>query len=108
MVVGVLRVVLALPGNNSLKGKRKVVRSALDRVRARFNVAAAEVEYLDDWRRASLAFAVVSNDHSHANSMLDTIAGFVSTSVDAVVTDRALEIIPLGTMGGSGEDWGQS
>ena len=99
---------LALPGNNSLKGKRKVIRSALDRVRARFNAAAAEVDYLDDWRRAGLAFSVVSNDHSHANSMLDSIAGFVSTSVDAVVVDRSLEIIPLGHMSPLGEDWGES
>ena len=96
MVVGVCRVVLSLPGNQSLKGKRKVVRSVLDRVRARFNVAASEVAENDEWRRAVLGFAVVSNDPSHANSMLDTLLSFVESSVQAVVVDRELEIVHIG------------
>lgn len=96
MVVGVCRVVLALPGNQSLKGKRKVVRSVLDRVRSRFNVAASEVADNDDWRRATLGFSVVSNDAGHANSMLDTLMEFVESSVQAVVVDRELEIVHIG------------
>ena len=43
MVVGICRVVLALPWNDSLKGKRSVVKRILERARVRFNVAAAEV-----------------------------------------------------------------
>lgn len=96
MVVGVCQMVLVLPGNQSLKGKRKVIRSVLDRVRARFNVAAAEVADMDDWRRSVLGFSVVSNDVSHANSMLDTVASFVESSADAVVVDRLLEIVHIG------------
>lgn len=99
--------VLALPSNSSLKGKRKVVRSVLDRVRARFNAAAAEVEFLDEWRRAGLGFSVVSNDQSHANSMLDAIASFIRSSADAVVVDEAIELVPMGSlMGNSGDKWG--
>ena len=96
MVVGVCRIVLLLPGNDSLKGKRSVVRRALERTRSRFNVAAAEVSDLDLKRRATLAFVVVSNDPRHANSMLDKIGSFVSASTDAVVADRRIELINLG------------
>ena len=95
MVIGVGRVVLSLPGNNSLKGKRKVIRSILDRVRARFSVAAAEVDDMDNWRRATLGFAVVSNDSSHANSMVDAVLSYVEASVDAVVLDRYLELVHM-------------
>ena len=95
MVIGVGRVVLSLPGNNSLKGKRKVIRSVLDRVRARFSVAAAEVDDMDNWRRATLGFAVVSNEHSHANSMIDSVLSFVESSVNAVVVDRVVELLHL-------------
>lgn len=95
MVVGVGRVVLLLPGNSSLKGKRKVVRSVLDRVRARFNVAAAEVADMDNWRRATLGLSVVSNDSSHANSMLDKILDFINTAADAVVADRYVELVHI-------------
>jgi uncharacterized protein YlxP (DUF503 family) len=86
---------LALPGNNSLKGKRSVVRKILDRSRSRFNVAAAETGDLDNHRRITLGFAVISNDSRHANSMLDKVASFVTGATEAVVMSQRLEIIPI-------------
>ena len=71
VVVGVCRIAFCLPGNDSLKGKRRVVRRIVDRTRNKFNAAVAEVGALDEHRRRVLGFAVVSNDARHANSMLD-------------------------------------
>lgn len=99
MVVGACRITLAIPGNDSLKGKRSVVRPLLDRVRARFNVAAAEVATMDLVQSATIGFAVVSNDRSHAQSMIDTIASFVENQGRAIVTGRETEIVSLGQMG---------
>ena len=96
MVVGVCRIVLSIPGNGSLKGKRKVVRRVLDRVRHRFNAAAAEVEDMDIYQRAVLGMSVVSNDHSHANAMIDEITSFISSVSEALVIDRQLELIHVG------------
>ena len=93
MVVGVCRITFSLPGNDSLKGKRSVVRRIIDRTRARFNAAVAEVDELDTHRRAVIGVAVVSNDSSHANSMLDHITSFTSSLTEAVITDRSLEIL---------------
>lgn len=93
MVVGVCRIAFRLPGNDSLKGKRKVVRRIVDRTRNQFNVAVAEVGDLDEHRRAVIGFAVLSNDGRHANEMLDTISSFVATLTDAVVVDRSLELL---------------
>jgi len=78
MVVGVCQILLSLPGVTSLKAKRSIVRKVLDRTKNRFNVSAAEVGQQDAHRRATLGFAVVSGDRRHANSMLDSIASFVS------------------------------
>lgn len=86
----------SLPGNDSLKGKRKVVRRVLDRTRHRFNAAAAEVDDLDEHRRAVLGFAVVSNDARHANSMIDKVLDFVTTASEAVVVDRQTELVHVG------------
>ena len=96
MVVGVVRIVLSLPGNDSLKGKRSVVRKIVERARSRFNVAAAEVGDLDVHRRATLGFSVVSNDSRHAQSMVDKLVGFVSGATEALVVDRYVELIPIG------------
>ena len=95
MVVGVCRLQLFLAGNESLKGKRAVVRSLLGRVRAKFNVAAAEVGELDAHEHAELAFAVVSNDARHANAMLDTIAAFCEHNADAQVASVHVELVPM-------------
>jgi uncharacterized protein len=93
MVVGVCQVAFALPGNDSLKGKRSVVRRIVDRTRARFNVAVAEVDALDEHRRTVIGISVVSNDARHVNSMLDHITTFMAAQTDAVVLTRSLEIM---------------
>jgi uncharacterized protein len=113
MVVGVSQVSFSLRGNDSLKGKRSIVRRIVDRTRAKFNAAVAEVDALDAHRRAVIGVSVVSNDARHANAMLDHITSFMSGLTEAVVVQRTLEILhvegepldPPGMAGfGDGED----
>lgn len=92
MVVGVCRIVLALPYNNSLKGKRSVVRKITERARHRFNVAAAEVDELDVHRRAVLGFSAVSNDAQHLRSIMDKLAGFAASATEAQVVDTQVDV----------------
>ncbi len=61
--VGVLTLELRLENSHSLKDKRHVVRSLKDRLRRKFNVAVAEIDYQDLWQRAALAAVTVSSDH---------------------------------------------
>jgi len=107
MVVGICRVVLSLPWNDSLKGKRSVVKSIVERARQRFHVAAAEVEDMDAHRRATLGFAVVSNDARHAQSVLDKLVGFVAGATQAELIDqsRTIEHYDLGISGSGTEQW---
>jgi uncharacterized protein YlxP (DUF503 family) len=93
MVVGLLHVTMHLPENGSLKGKRKVIKSLLGRLRARFNVAAAEVASNDLWQRAELGVAVVGNDGRFVNSSLDTILDYMEKDPDAQVVDSRIEIL---------------
>ncbi len=93
MVVGICRIRLSIPASSSLKAKRAVVRRILDRARSRFHVAAAEVADQDLHGRATLGFAVVSNDGRHANSMLDTLTSFVAGATEAAIVDRRIEIV---------------
>ena len=57
MVVLVGEVQLHLPESRSLKDKRQVVKSIKERIRNRFNVSIAEVDYLDLWQRCAIAIA---------------------------------------------------
>jgi uncharacterized protein YlxP (DUF503 family) len=78
-----------LPWNDSLKGKRSVVKSISSARGASFHVAAAEVGDLDQHRRATLGFAVVSNEARHARSILDKLVGFVAGASQAQLIDTA-------------------
>lgn len=96
MHVAVARLTLRLPESSSLKDKRMVVRSVLQRVRNRFNAAAAEVDTQDTWRIATLGFVCISNDARHANEMVSKIVEFVANErLDAEVDDSEIEVIPL-------------
>ena len=75
--VGLLTVEVCVPEAMTLKDKRQVVRSLLDRISNRFNVSVAQVGGLDSPRRGALAFACVSNDGGHVHEMLDAILGAV-------------------------------
>ncbi len=102
MFVGVLRLTLHLPEPGSLKSQRHLVRSAIDRVRARFNVSISEVAENDLWQRSVLGVAAVGNDHAFVNEALDKVAAFVASmhGGQIQVIDRELEIVPYGdTMG---------
>lgn len=101
MFVGVLRLVLTIPGSRSLKDKRRVALSLKERLQNRLRVSAAEVGALDNHRIAEIAVAVVSNDAGVCDRVLADAAAMAGTHPDAVLADRRSEIIPLGA-GGSG------
>ncbi|MBW2532245.1 MAG: DUF503 domain-containing protein [Deltaproteobacteria bacterium] len=96
MFVGVLRVVLHLVGVGSLKGKRRIVKSTIERARAKFNAAVAEVGDNDSLGSAVIAVAVVGNSASHVDSMLGRIASFIEGHGLAPVASIATEVIPFG------------
>ena len=93
MVVGVLRVECSLPGTRSLKDKRRILKSLLDRLHHRFHVAAAEVAHHDSWRRAGLAVAYISTEAGHADQVLAHVAEAIGRHGDLVVLDFAVEMM---------------
>ena len=73
MVVGLATVTLQLHEAASLKDKRRVVKSVIDRLRPRFNVAIAEVDSHEVWGTVTLGIACVSTDGAHAHAMLEKV-----------------------------------
>ena len=98
MFVGVLRLALYLPEPGSLKSKRHLLRSAIDRVKAKFNVAIAEVGDNDLWQRSTVGVSAIGNDHAFVNETLDKVADFVASmhGGQLQVVDRSIEIASYG------------
>ncbi len=90
--VGVCRVELDLEGNDSLKGKRSVVKSLIHRVQNQFNASIAEVDANDEHGRAVLGVAVVGNDKRFVNACVDKIRDFMEREADAPVADFQFSI----------------
>jgi uncharacterized protein len=96
LVLGLAKVVLHLPDSGSLKAKRQVVSGLLRRVRAKFQVAAAEVGERDRWQLAELAVACVSADRGHADEVLAGVLSYIESHCDgARITDVSTELIRL-------------
>ena len=96
MVVGALKIKLLLPDNRSLKGKRKIVRSMVDKVKSRFNASIAEVGSNDKWQKIELGISTVGNDQRHIDSSLSHILDFIESLYLAQIIDSEIEIIHLG------------
>ena len=95
MVVGALRIEFMMSDNRSLKGKRKVVRSMIDKVKSRFNVAIAEVGSNDKWQKIELGICAVGNDRRHIDSSLNRVLNFLDALYLAPIVDTEIEIINL-------------
>jgi uncharacterized protein YlxP (DUF503 family) len=85
-------VTLHISASQSLKDKRQIVRSLLQRLRNEFNVSAAEVDTQDKRQLATLGLAYVSGDATHAEEVLDNALRYIEQTrpdveVSAVSTD---------------------
>jgi uncharacterized protein YlxP (DUF503 family) len=92
MIIGVLQVELSLPASHSLKDKRRLVKSLLDRLHNEFNVAAAEVDAHDNHRHAHLAVSCVSTDSRHAHQILSRIMDVVERESEMIVVRYEMEM----------------
>ncbi|MCD4754560.1 MAG: DUF503 domain-containing protein [Deltaproteobacteria bacterium] len=96
MIVGIIRLRVRLPGNHSLKGKRRVIKSLIGQVRSRFNVAVSEIALNDVWQRAEIGISTIGNSQSTINSVLDKILEFIERTCLVEIIDTDIEIIHMG------------
>ncbi len=77
MYIGYCKITLRLPENHSLKGKRQIIRSLIDKIGQRFHVAVSEVEHHDLWQITSLGIACVSSDKIQIEKLLNQLSDFL-------------------------------
>ncbi len=91
--VRLLIVELHIPSSQSLKAKRKVIRSLKDRLVNTFNVSVAEAGFLDKWQRSLLALAVTGKDGGHLEQQCQKMLGFIEREIigEAQITGWEIE-----------------
>lgn len=73
MVIGVLEARLLVRESRSLKEKRQVIRSIIDRLKSQFPVTVSEVDFHDDHKRANIGIAALGHEHAAVRNLLHTI-----------------------------------
>lgn len=90
-MVGASRLVLRIDGARTLKEKRAVVKSLVDRTRARFRLAVAEVEDLDRPRDAVVGMAAVGNEWRHVEATLNAAVRYIGGNFPVTIVDVRTE-----------------
>ena len=93
MPVGLLTLELHIQHAQSLKDKRQVLRSLKDRLRAKFNVAVAELEHHDKWQRSVVGVVTLSHEEQHVEESLQHILAEADVILGPVLISHALEMI---------------
>jgi hypothetical protein len=91
--IAVLSVRLEVTSSLTLKDKRHIIRSLLDRIRNRFNVSAAEVEEQDSVRYAEFGFAAVANDRQFLDQVMAKVLDVIEDEPRVVLLEQELEFL---------------
>ncbi len=92
-LVGVLTLELAAGRRALAQGQAPDVKSLKDRLRSKFNVAVAEIDYQELWQRSVVSAVTVSGDHAHAEQMLQLVEREAANLLGGALVGSTLEWI---------------
>ena len=93
MPIGLLTLELHIPDAQSLKDKRQVVRSLKDKLRAKFNVAVAELDHQEAWQRSVIGVVTLSNEEKHLREVLQKVLDEADSILGSFLIHQAIEIV---------------
>lgn len=93
MIVGLLTLDLHIPGSNSLKSKRLVIKSLIDRIKNKFNVSVAEVDAQNLWQRSVIGIAYVANETLIINQVFEKVKTLVLNTHSVELIDSTMEML---------------
>ncbi len=93
MIVGTCQIELIIFEADSLKEKRHVIKSIIERIKARFNISIAEIDYHELWNRSMIGMAVVSNNKALCESSLAKAINFIDNDERVEIINHYTEVI---------------
>ena len=93
MIVGLLTLDLHIPEANSLKSKRMVIKSLIQRIKNKFNVSVSEVDMQNLWQRSVIGIAYVSNETVMINRVFEKIRTQVNNTHSVELINSDMEML---------------
>ncbi|MFN2340591.1 MAG: DUF503 domain-containing protein [Halanaerobium sp.] len=92
MLIASCEIKLYLPGAATLKDKRRIIKSLLQKSRNKFNFSAAEVDAQDYIQTAILGVALVGSDYKYLQRVMDKYLDFLESFPEFLLTDFEVTI----------------
>ncbi len=93
MIVGLLTLDLHIPEANSLKSKRRVIKSLIEKIKNKFNVSISEVDAQNLWQRSVIGIAYVSNETVMINRVFEKIRTHVNNTHSVELINSDMEML---------------
>ena len=90
MIVSMIQIIFEIPEADSIKEKRKIIRSVRDKLQRRFHLSAAEVDLQDSLAFAQIGGALVSNSRSFGESVLQKAFKMIETEIPVRIHDMRI------------------
>ena len=97
MVIGCCSIKFYLHGNNSLKGKRRVIRAIKDRLKNDFNVSVAEVGDQDVWQSLHIGISAVGSNRPYMDSLISKVVDAIDKMNLAQMVNCKTETLNMGS-----------
>jgi uncharacterized protein len=93
MPVGLLTLELHIAEAQSLKDKRRILRSLKERLRGKFNVAVAELDFEDKWQRSVVGVVTLANEEQLVEESLQNVLAEADRELGPVLISHSVDFL---------------
>jgi len=90
MIIGLLTLEIYMPYSHSLKEKRKTLNKIKDRLKKKFNIALAELDYLNKWQRSKIGVVTLNSQKSMVEKVFQKIIRELEENIDGEILQKEL------------------
>lgn len=90
MIVGLLTLEIYLPYSHSLKEKRKTLNRIKDRLKKKYNVALAELDYLNKWQRSKIGLVTINIHKNTIEKIFQKIMLEIEENIEGEVLQKEI------------------
>ena len=88
MIIGLLTLEIYIPYSHSLKEKRKTLNRIKDRLKKKFNIAFAELNYLNKWQRSKIGLVTLNTQKGMIEKIFQKIIREIEENVEGEILQK--------------------
>ncbi len=88
MIIGLLTLEIYIPYSHSLKEKRKTLNKIKDRLKKKFNIAFAELEYLNKWQRSKIGLVTLNTQKGMIEKVFQKIIREIEENIEGEILQK--------------------